>query len=113
MLALYLKTQLDRRALYQNGAHRLTRRTLWTKLWSDTILLFSFVLTANAFSADLWNAGSLYDSFELTLAEGHRTEVLGPLFYSEQKETQRTLGVPPFFSYTQDPGTESEEIDFL
>jgi len=59
------------------------------------------------------HAGFLYDEFNLTLAPGHRTEALGPFFYSEQKETQRIWAVPPLLSYTRDPGTESKEFDFL
>src|SRR5439155_5220420 len=62
---------------------------------------------------DFSNAGLLYDKFDLTLDLGHRTEALGPLFYSEEKETQRTWAVPPIFSYSRDPGTELKEIDFL
>src|SRR6266404_5073648 len=72
-------------------------------------------LAAEALSegSDLWNAGPLYDRFDLTLAPGHRTEALGPLFYSEEKETQWTWATPPLFSCTQDPGTESKEYDVL
>src|SRR5437867_4433088 len=62
---------------------------------------------------DLWNAGPLYDNFALTLAPGYRTEAFGPFFYSERKETQWTWATPPFFSYTEDPGTESKEYDVL
>jgi hypothetical protein len=77
------------------------------------ILIFSAGVSSGLSQDDLWNAGPAYDRFDLTLAEGHRTEVLGPLFYAEEKETQRTWAVPPLFSHSQDPGTESEEFDFL
>jgi hypothetical protein len=63
--------------------------------------------------ADSPDAGLLFDEFDLTLASGHRTEALGPFFHSEQKETQRTWAVPPLFSSTRDPATESREFDFL
>ena len=69
--------------------------------------------TPIAAKADSPDAGPLFDDFDLTLASGHRTEALGPFFYSEQKETQRIWALPPLFSYTRDPGTESQEIDFL
>ena len=59
------------------------------------------------------HAGLLFDEFELTLAPGHRTEVLGPLFYSEQKDTQHTWAFPPLMSHVEDPSTESGEFDFL
>src|SRR3954462_7862350 len=72
--------------------------------------LFSLLLSYLFFglcdvSADeLRDAGFLYDHFDLTMAPGHRTEMLGPLFYSEEKETQRSWAVPPILSYTHDPG---------
>ena len=66
-----------------------------------------------AATAEPLHAGPLFDEFDLTLAPGHRTEALGPFFYSEQKETQRIWAVPPVFSCTRDPGTESKEVDFL
>ncbi len=51
--------------------------------------------TPSAARAESLHAGPLFDEFDLTLAPGHRTEALGPFFYSEQKETQRTWAVPP------------------
>ncbi len=58
--------------------------------------------------------GPLYDRFRLTLApEGHRTEIVGPLFYSEQRDSTHTWAVPPLLSHTSDPQTDSEEFDFL
>lgn len=44
---------------------------------------------------------------------GRRTEVLGPLFYSQQVDTERTWALPPLFSLWRDPATESEEFDFV
>ena len=55
--------------------------------------------------------GPLVDAFPLTLAPGHRTEVLGPLFYTEQKELQRTWALPPLLSRTWDPSTDFDETD--
>jgi len=60
-----------------------------------------------------WDTGPLFDDFKLTLDVGHRTEVVGPLFYSEQRETQQTWAVPPLLSSTRNPETESKEVDFL
>lgn len=57
--------------------------------------------------------GPLWERFDLTLNTGHRTEAFGPLFYSEQKETERTWAVPPLLSYTRDPALELEEFDFV
>src|SRR5258708_7770100 len=66
-----------------------------------------------AVGADAPNAGPLLSKFDLTLFEGRRTEALGPLFYSEQKESQTTWAVPPLFLHTSDPTTESEELDLV
>jgi len=57
--------------------------------------------------------GFLYDKFELTLDQGHRTEAAGPFFYDELKETQHTWAIPPLLSSTRDPATESFEFDFI
>jgi len=70
-------------------------------------------VSPSAFGADGLHAGFLFDEFNLTLAPGHRTEALGPFFYSQEKESQRIWAVPPLLSYTRDPGTESREFDFL
>jgi hypothetical protein len=66
-----------------------------------------------AAEAEPVSAGLLFDQFSLALAPGRRTEAVGPLYYSEQKETQRIWAVPPVLSYTRDPDTESKEFDFL
>src|SRR5262249_31671890 len=49
----------------------------------------------------------------LTLAPGHRTEALGPLFYFEEKDAQTTWAGPPLWSYTRNPRVDSAEFDFL
>ena len=70
-------------------------------------------LTAGASGADGPHVGFLFDEFNLTLDSGHRTEAVGPFFYSEERDTQRTWAVPPLFSRTEDPATDSEEIDVV
>jgi hypothetical protein len=65
-----------------------------------------------ALASDLWNIGPLFDEFDLTLALGHRTEAMGPFFYSEEQDTQHTWAVPPLFSHTWDPVADAEEFDF-
>jgi len=62
---------------------------------------------------DSFNTGLLFDDFALTLSPGHRTEVLGPLFDFERKESQRQWAAPPLFSYTLDCEVDYEEFDFL
>ena len=66
----------------------------------------------NAIGSEAWHAGLLFDRFDLTLELGHRTEALGPFFYSEEQGTQRTWAVPPLMSHTLDPDMDSEEFDF-
>src|SRR6267154_724065 len=63
--------------------------------------------------AEPWHAGPLFDHFDLTLEPGERNEAAGPFFYSEQKDSQHLWAVPPLFSWTRDPGIDSEEIDFV
>jgi len=66
-----------------------------------------------AFSQDWDHAGFLYDEFSLTLEPGHRTEILGPLFYSDQKESQHQWALPPLLvSHAEDPVIDDEEFDF-
>jgi hypothetical protein len=76
------------------------------------VLLLELSLTAARASG--WaNAGFLYDDFRLALGAGHRTEILGPLFYFEDKDETQTWAIPPLLSRHRYPGTESEEWDCL
>jgi hypothetical protein len=80
-------------------------------LWCG--LGLALIVSARADTADWLNAGPLFDDFDLTLSTGHRTEVAGPLFYSEQREGTTTWAIPPFFSHFQDPAIDAEEWDFF
>ncbi|MBC8097547.1 MAG: hypothetical protein H7Y43_17215, partial [Akkermansiaceae bacterium] len=79
------------------------------------IFIFSLAVAGwvSARAADWLNAGLLFDDVPLTLATGHRMEALGPLFYSESKDMEKTWAIPPLLSHHQDAGTDSEEWDFL
>ena len=70
------------------------------------------VLCPASLRADGPHAGFLYDDYKLTLDVGHRVEVLGPLFYLQERDTERTWALPPLFSDTKDPATERHEYDF-
>jgi hypothetical protein len=72
-----------------------------------------FGLCPVAFGADEFHAGPLYDQFPLTLDSGHRTEAVGPFFYNQQKDSEKTWAIPPLFSHETDPAIESREDDFL
>jgi hypothetical protein len=59
------------------------------------------------------HAGFFYDQFPLTLDSGRRTEAMGPLFYEEQKDSEKTWALPPFYSHYTNPDVETREDDFL
>jgi hypothetical protein len=58
-------------------------------------------------------AGPIFSSFQLTLESGRRTEAVGPLFYSEEREETSQWAIPPLLSYTHDRGVDSTEVDVL
>lgn len=80
------------------------------KLLFSISLIFSALNFAGA--SDWLHAGLLYDDFSLTLSSGHRTEALGPLFYSEENESQKSWGVPPLCWGLHDPATDVEKFGF-
>jgi hypothetical protein len=63
--------------------------------------------------ADPLSAGPLFDEFKLTLSPGYRTEILGPLFYSQTAGSQTIWAIPPLFSDTKDSAIGLREWDFL
>ncbi|HZL13794.1 MAG TPA: hypothetical protein VFC85_06580 [Verrucomicrobiae bacterium] len=75
--------------------------------------IFGFGCFQNCLAEASFDAGPLFDQFPLTLESGQRTEVLGPLFYDQQKDSEKTWALPPFFSSDKDPAVESHEDDFL
>jgi hypothetical protein len=77
------------------------------------VLLVLGLLPFAAWADPPFDAGPLYDEFKLTLAPGHRTEVAGPIYYTEQQESQETWAFPPLLSNTRDPETESSQFHFL
>ncbi|HPY29758.1 MAG TPA: hypothetical protein PLT00_02360 [Verrucomicrobiota bacterium] len=60
--------------------------------------------------AGAWSAGPGFAHFPLTLTEGTRTEILGPLFQSEQRDEFRQWAVPPVCSAGRT--TEADRVDF-
>ena len=66
-----------------------------------------------AVAEDGFHAGPVFDQFPLTLAAGHRTEAVGPFFYNQHKDTEKTWAIPPLLSYDTDPGTDSKEFDLV
>jgi hypothetical protein len=82
------------------------------KSFAICCLSLATVWPASLRASDWLHAGFLYDDFQLTLEPGHRTEALGPLFYSQEKGTERTWALPPLFSETRDPSIQRHEYDF-
>ena len=76
-------------------------------------LILALGFCSVGFAKDGFQAGLLYDKFALTLDDGQRTEAIGPLFYDQQKDSENTWALPPFFSHDTDPSVKSREDDFL
>lgn len=81
------------------------------KILAGVVLAGGISFSANA--SDWANAGFIFDRFPLTLAPGERTEIGGPLFYSEERDETHTWAISPIYSHHSDPGTDSEEWDFF
>jgi len=77
------------------------------------LLGIAFLFPVSEIRADDAAFGPLYHEFGLTLAPGHRTEYLGPLFYTERKESTRLWAAPPVMSYTLDEEVDFAEFDFF
>ena len=86
-------------------------------VWNHTIWLarVALLLISTCFSrmatGEPFHGGFLFDRFSLTLEAGRRTEAIGPLYYDDERESERTIAVPPLFSHWQDDATDSEEFD--
>ncbi len=101
--------------------HFLTlQRELGGKTWQVIpVLVCVWVLSAGIAWAESPTAvtspdvGFLFDEFRLTLAEGSRVEAAGPLYFHEQKDDERSWGIPPLFSRMRNDPLETVEYDFL
>lgn len=84
-------------------------------LWRVNVLIAYVCLffCPSVFGQDDFHAGPLYDTFQLTLAPGHRTEVMGPLYYNQQSGSERIWALPPIYSHDTDPSVEMVQNDYL
>jgi hypothetical protein len=90
----------------------ITVRSAW---WLEVRLGLALLLTLFSvveMSAGVV-AGPIFSSFGLTIESGRRTEILGPLFYSESRDEVSQWALPPLMSYTHDRGIDSTEFDVL
>ena len=90
--------------------HRVKK--IWRGLLACSLGL-TLIGSAYAGSDDWLNIGPIFDQFDLTLTQGHRTEIGGPVFYSQTQEDDKLWAIPPFFSMDKNSGTDSEEWDFF
>jgi hypothetical protein len=80
------------------------------------ILLLSTTLSSNANTTENEpvHAGFIYDRSPLVLDEGERTEIVGPLYYSEAKNSEEyTWAFPPLYSYYTNAAIGASESDYL
>jgi hypothetical protein len=75
-------------------------------------LLFAPIFSFKSFGED-FSAGPLFDKFKLTLDLGRRTEAIGPLFYDQEIDLEKTWAIPPLFSHDSNLTVESSEDDFV
>jgi len=61
-----------------------------------------------------YHSGFIYDQFPLTLVDGWRTEILGPLYYTQKVDTRSDWAFPLLaLAGGEDPATESSDFDFI
>lgn len=82
-------------------------------LWRGAILFIVFAFSSALSARGEVQAGPVFSEFRLTLDVGERTEILGPIFYSEEREETSQWAFPPLMSYTHDRGVDSTEFDIL
>ncbi len=87
-------------------------KTLYKALALTLTFVAFFFLSLSALAGN-FSAGFLYDQFPLTIGSGERTEILGPVYYNENNDTNQTWAFPPFLSRQMDPTIKEREIDFL
>jgi hypothetical protein len=76
-------------------------------------LVLAIGFTSRVLAGTDFHAGPLLDQSALVLDSGQRTEAVGPFFYDQHKDTEKTWAIPPLLSYDTDPATESAEFDLL
>ncbi len=77
------------------------------------ILILAGALACPAQIPSLDDAGWVSDRFPLTLSEGQRIEMLGPLFGWQRQESETLWTFPPLGSVRQDTATDFFELDLL
>lgn len=76
-------------------------------------IIWSLVTVLGVPAAAFDGFGPIYDRFPLTLSDGERTEVLGPLLSWQREESERTRTFSPLWSSREDDETDFHEMDFV
>jgi hypothetical protein len=77
------------------------------------VIVTALMLFSGIFPIHAIDLGPLYDSFPLTLVEGKRTEMLGPILSIEKTETDTGWTFSPLMSFRRNPGVENTTFDLL
>jgi hypothetical protein len=98
-----------------NSAFNILRRVKMKLTIKKIIFIFFCAQTLLAFGQEDKDieAGPLFAEFPLTLSSGYRFEAAGPLYYSQQSDSQWQWALPPFFCYTRTADVDWTEMDFL
>ena len=70
-------------------------------------------LSTASLAQENFHDGPAFDQFSLTLDSGSRTEASGPFYYDQQKDTETTRAIPPFFSSDGDPRLNQKNLIFF
>ena len=100
--------RLDGSALlgyFTRGVHRTLRKQIRLGVVGAALSLVGWT--------SAWDGGPLYDSFELTLREGRRTEVLGPLLSWEREPEREGWALHPLLSTECYPAMDRRSVDVL
>ncbi len=79
------------------------------------ILALFFAFPPSVLAGDEpFHAGFLFDRFDLTLDQGGRTEIFGPLYYRQMKDDELTWAIPPLtLAHVENLSLDYEEWDFI
>ena len=83
--------------------------------WIGRVVLSAFFMGFSPLN-DVYGdpcAGPAWQSFDLTLSPGTRTEIAGPFYYHEQRDNEQTRAWPPFYSHWENPELLAREDNFL
>jgi hypothetical protein len=78
-----------------------------------SLLLTLLAILCGGGVAKAVDLGPIYDRFPMTLTEGTRTEIAGPLVSTEKTLAESGWTFSPLMAYRKNPGVENSSLDFL